>query len=673
MKRKFITVAAILAVISILFAAFSVVLFASGGIDYALIESFFGAAQGERGTVYYGLNDNLEYVEVYRAGDAASREWCPLREMGESVVNAALSAEDRDFFRHHGVNYKRTLAALLNHIFKIGSEFGGSTVTQQVVKNISGNNERTLRRKAEEILKARYLERNHSKEEILELYLNLLPMGNGCFGIKMAAERYFGKKPSELTVSEAATLIGITNAPSKYNPYTHPEECLAKRNRVLYAMRDNGKLTDYEYERAVSSPLGALEKPESTVQHSSWFIETVRSDAIRDISRVHGVSEGAAAMLLSGGVNVYTTMQTKIQEILEDEFTKASEKYLYDCPDASASMAICDSVTGELAAIVGNVGEKNGERLLNLAEVPVTPGSVLKPLALYAPLIDDGSLNWASVLSDEPLRYVKEGDTERPYPRNSPEGYDGDINLKDALRLSKNTVACRLYEMQGAERIYERLSGDYKIEGIVRDRKNVGGRVVTDMDMAPLALGQLSTGISVRKLAECFCAFPRDGEISNAVSYRKIVDSEGRVLALSERDSRRIMSPEGARIMNQLLSTVTADGTARSVTLDSLVDTAGKTGTSGGSLDKLFVGYTPYYTAAVWCGYPGAKRAVTGNGHLSLWDGVMNRIHRYALENSGEKILRSFSVEGLARIEYENVRGDTEYGFFKKSDLLGSL
>ena len=140
MKRKLITVAAILAVISILFAAFSVVLFASGGIDYALIESFFGAAQGERGTVYYGLNDNLEYVEVYRAGDAASREWCPLREMGESVVNAALSAEDRDFFRHHGVNYKRTLAALLNHIFKIGSEFGGSTVTQQVVKNISGNN-----------------------------------------------------------------------------------------------------------------------------------------------------------------------------------------------------------------------------------------------------------------------------------------------------------------------------------------------------------------------------------------------------------------------------------------------------------------------------------------------------------------------------------------------------
>jgi penicillin-binding protein 1A len=336
-------------------------------------------------------------------------------------------------------------------------------------------------------------------------------------------------------------------------------------------------------------------------------------------------------------------------------------------------MTVTDSETGNLVGIVGRVGEKRANKLLNHALIPHTPGSVLKPIALYAPLIETEKINWASVFDDVPVEFIESSDTIKPYPRNSPDVYDGLITVKDAVTFSKNTVAVRLCHMLGAKNIFNSLRDNYGFESLVE-----GDSGLSDIATAPMALGQLTRGVSLFRLTEAYSVFPSEGIRKEAKSYTRLVDYRGEKILGEKKNEKRILSEETSRIMNQLLMNVTGEGTARGLELKKNVDLAGKTGTSGNNRDKLFIGYTPYYTAGIWCGYENGGREVKGlsKGHLQIWDEIMCQIHLDKI-NKDEK--KNFSTDGLVYMPYcrdsgqlfDNVctfdpRGDRrDFGYFK--------
>ncbi|MBQ8372438.1 MAG: transglycosylase domain-containing protein [Clostridia bacterium] len=653
MKRKgiiiFSSVLVSLAVLTLgAFAGLRI--YAERSIDFSADATLFEGARSRGNTVYLAYSGD-ELCEVFRDEYDGSRRWCPLGEVGEYLREGFIAMEDRDFYSHGGVNIRRTAGAALNYIFGSRDGFGASTITQQVIKNTSGESERTARRKINEMLRAVNLEKNYTKDEILEVYLNIVPMSGNIYGVYMASEVYFGKEPSELTAAEAATVVGITNSPGRYDPYKHPEACLEKRNRVLFAMTESGVIDRETYEASCLEPLDVAERVQGE-RVSSWFVETAREAVISDLMKKYGTSYvGASAMLR--GASVILTVDTEVQDCLERAFEDVSSLAPALSGGLNYSMAVIDNESGNLVGIVGSAGKKSANRLYNLATAPITPGSTLKPLAIYAPLIDSGRISWSSIIDDTPVEITERDGVISTYPNNSPRVYDGLTTVAEAIKRSKNTAAVKLYGILGGERIANILESNYGFS-IVRSERSADGRVLTDLSAAPLALGQLTHGVSVLELTRAYSAFPRDGAISDAFSYHGVLGHDGSVLLESRSEPRRIMSRQTARLMNKLLEGVTEDGTARSIRLKEYVDVAGKTGTSGGDKDKTFVGYTPYYTAGIWCGYPESREAVgqVSPSHLALWDRVMTDIHRIRLEGEADEEIRTFSTEGLELLPY---------------------
>lgn len=660
-KRIFVVSACVILIFTLLICVFTAVVYSYVGdeLDFELDEALFSGVKKNTVTRFYYNSSNVsgEYkaeklTEILPSED--KRSWYSYSEMGENIKLAFISMEDRRFFEHKGVDVKRTAYAVFNHIFKLKPKFGGSSITQQVIKNISGDNEQTLKRKIAEIIRAIHIEYSHSKEEIFEVYLNIVPMGERISGIGFASEYYFGKKPLELSIEEAATLVGITNAPSKYNPRKNKEDCLKKRNDVLYSMYQCGVITKEEYETALSAELRIIEKSIDNEGINSWLVETVSEDVARDLSEKRGISKGTArALILNGGLSVYTTANPKIQGILEKNF---QDERLF--PDSiknglNYSMVVSDPKTGNLLGIVGGVGRKNANRIRNLALENAPPGSTLKPLALYAPLIEEKKINWATVFDDSPIEFIEDKDgTLRPYPENSPRAYDGPINVAGALCYSKNTVAVRLYNIIGKRKIFDNLKKNFDFDSLVERERLKDGRIITDLGASPLALGQLSYGISLRKLTEAYNVFANDGVLSKARSYISVYDADGKLLLENSPSEKEIFSEETARIMNQLLMKVTDVGTAKQITLDDIIDTAGKTGTSGNDENRYFIGYTPYFTAGIRCSYGNKKESIgyQSISHIEIWDIIMKEIHEAMLQN--QETPKGFSTEGLYYLPY---------------------
>ena len=652
------------------------VVFVYKGINFEADERLFESAAEFHSTTFYanGADGNGEYEPLAIEISGSMRKlFYSHDEISRYLKDGFIAVEDKIFYEHKGIDLKRTLMAAANYVLKRNKVFGASTITQQVVKNISGDNQLTLRRKLEEIIRAIHIERKYSKEEILEVYLNVIPMSENIYGVGAASRAYFGKEPGELLPQEAAMLIGITNAPTAYNPYLNADACKRKRDIVLSVMHTDGVIGDSEYENALNSPLKVISREEREDRLDSWFVETVIDDVTADLSKKYEISTSAARMmLLGGGYRVYTTMDIRVQKILEkyfedlDNFPKEFDSGL------NCAMTVTDSSNGYLIGIVGRVGKKSGNRLLNHATTPHIPGSTLKPIALYAPLLDEGRINWATVFDDVPVSFIEQEGEIREYPRNSPAVYDGLTTVKDALRNSKNTIAVRLCNMRTPRKVFTSLKNEFGFDTLIEREGNV-----TDIDLAPMALGQLGRGISLRKLTESYSALAGDGVWREACSYLYITDYSGRPIIEKEQGKRKIFKSTTARIMNQMLMTVTENGTAGRLTLKHKINTAGKTGTSGGSRDKSFIGYTPYYTAGIWCGYDMGDRAVPlmSKSHLEIWDEVMLAIH--STVDSDDEI-KEFSTGGLYFLPYCKDSGKIytdkcifdprgsreEYGFF---------
>ena len=683
MKRKILIITASLIIIcTVLAAASALFIFAyyRKNVNYEYDELLFDREKGASSTVIYANSSysNYEYIPIkLDIGGQAKKIYYNLDEISSYLIDGFISVEDRSFYEHSGVDLRRTAYAAVNYITGKG-KFGASTITQQLIKNISGDNEISIQRKITEMMRAYNVEKKHSKNEIMEVYLNVIPMGNEIYGVGAASEIYFGKAPSDLNAAEAATLIGITNAPSAYDPYRNPEKCLEKRNRILQVMFSQGVIDNGELLSSLESPLNISKISHKNID--SWYVETVITDVVRDYAEKMKISESLARLfVLSGGFSIYTPIDLRVQNILDKVFTDTD--YLPDevKNGLNYSMVVMSPQNGDILGIIGGAGEKTQNRILNQALVPHPPASTLKPIALYVPLIDEDVINWSTVFDDTPTRFIEKDGEFYEYPHNSPDRYDGLMTVKDAIKHSKNTIAIRAFNLRGAENVFNTLKYDYGFDTLVDSRKNANGSILTDKAEAPLALGQLTDGVSLRKLTESYSAFPSYGKKMQSRTYLYVTDKNGEVVLENDVKYNRVFSEDTGKIMNQLLSEVVSGGTAKSITLKESTAVAGKTGTSAQNRNKFFVGYTPSLVAGIWCGYnDGRSMSTTNPTHLQIWDKVMKEIFEVCYSGRREE----FSTDGLVYAPYcmdsgksfshnciYDPRGSRlEYGYFKSDD-----
>lgn len=681
-------------------------------IDYAADERLFQNAKGSRTTRIYassprdgeeGLLSRLEELSLsplqkqladpvllphgYRPTELTEeRIWgmengifCSITEIPEDLQNAFIAIEDHRFYSHHGVDFARTVKAAFNQIFRFDRRFGASTITQQVIKNISSDDEITLARKLREIFRALRLEKNHSKDEILELYLNIVPMANGCVGVGAAAEYYYGKSVSELSLAECASLAAITNLPRKYDPIAQPTENRSRKELILGEMLERGMIGQREYERAMGEEPVLLEKDTEGERTLGWYTETVISDVIADLTREYGLSrEMATRMVYGGGLSIYTAQDLDVQNTLERYFENNIRFPSGAGQGMQCAMVILDPSSGDLLGIVGAAGKKSGNRLFNYATDALrAPGSALKPLSVYAPALEEGVVTWASVYDDVPLSFTK----DTAWPHNSPRVYMGLCDLYSAVVHSKNTVAVRVLGDLGIERSYAYLTRRLGLSTVTRGRYLENGDKVTDLAPAPLALGQLSDGVSLRALTTAYGALADGGVYHSSRSYVLVLDKDGEPLLTNESKGERVFSESTASLMTELLRGVTLEGTAKSLTLDEIVDTAGKTGTSGEGRDKWFIGYTPYLLAGIWCGFDDGSTAVPSgaeNSHLVIWDELMHRLHNEKIQDEtprhftlSSELVRAVYCRDSGGVPCEGCRKDPRanrlaVGYFKK-------
>ena len=361
LKRRLKILASVIFSVATVFgvAFFILFVFTYRNIDFALDEKLFESSKDFNSTTFYAYDKSKAEYQPIEISGSLNKTSYDLEDVSIYLKQGIISVEDRIFYEHSGVDIRRTLAAALNFITRREKIYGASTITQQLVKNISGDNEITLSRKLAEIIRARHIEKRYTKDEILELYLNVIPMSEEIFGVGAASKAYFGKEPSELSAAEAATLIGITNAPTAYNPYNNPEKCKQKRDIVLSVMYSTGVISEDELEEAKSLPVKVIPREERASRIDSWFTETVIYRMSRDFAKEKGMSDSAARMvLLGGGYSVFTTMDVEVQRTLEAYFEDMSNLPRETENGLCFAMVVADSESGDLVGIVGNSGRK---------------------------------------------------------------------------------------------------------------------------------------------------------------------------------------------------------------------------------------------------------------------------------------------------------------------------
>ncbi len=583
-------------------------------------------------------------------GDRRVRIHVSYKNVPPELVNAFVAIEDKRFWEHDGVDPLRTLRAGLQYLSGNAS-FGGSTITQQLIKNLTGDDDHSVDRKLKEIFKALDLEQRIGKEEILEAYLNVINLAEGCYGVGAAAQRYFSKDVSELTLTECAALAAITNNPTRFDPLTHPQNNRTRRNIILCEMAEQGYITSEERDAAIAEELSL--HPSAKVEPSpptSWYVDLVVTDVIRDLQERLGYSYAAASGLVyGGGLCIETAMDEALQAAVEDYYGDTGNFPMGDAGRPQSAVIMMDPQTGDILAVAGAIGSKTAHRIQNYATDTHRPaGSCIKPLTVYAPALHKGILNWATVFEDAPL-CDKGG---KPWPANADGTYRGKVSVGAAVAHSLNPVSVQILEQVGAEYALSFAKERLGLESLLEPTEGSA----RDMTLSSLALGQQSRGVTVRETVAAYGVFT-DGVYHPPVSYHRVLDAGGRVLLENPArgGERRVLSTENAALMTRLLMEVTEEGTAaRAVTLNREmgIQCAGKTGTTQNNCDRWFIGYTPRLLAGVWMGYdyPAEMKGIYGNPCVTVWDDLMTACEK-AYRGAPPK--PAFDTpEGLVQLEF---------------------
>ena len=581
--------------------------------DYQLSES----------SIIYCETSAGEYKELATLHGSENRIWVDLEDIPDYLVKALVAIEDHRFYEHKGVDWYRTVGAMFTMLTGGDDSFGGSTITQQLIKNLTGNKEVTVQRKLIEIFQALEFEKKYDKDEIIEWYLNAVYFGEGCDGIYTAAQKYFGKEPSQLTLAESASIVGIVNLPTYYSPFYSEENNKERQETVLRRMYELGYISYDEYEEAKNEQLVFTRSDNEVADQEiySYYVEAVIKDVTEDLMEQKGISQDTARQLLyNGGYRVYSCLDPYIQECVDNVYLDVEnfpKPYRANDQQLQSAMVIMDPYTGEVVAMSGGVGEKTGNLVLNRATDALrAPGSSFKPLAVYAPAIELGLITPSTLVNDAPREEVEMSQNQW-YPNNSDFKYRGIIDIATGVRLSLNTVAAQVLDKLGLDASTNFLKNKLGVTSLVPD----------DYNYASLALGELTNGISVLEMAQAYCTFDNSGIFTEARTYSRVTDAAGNIVLDNQPKTHVAMKSSTATNITSLLFSAANYGTG-SESIFSGQAIAGKTGTSSYNWSRWFAGYTPYYVGVVWTGFDQPEQMyVYGNPAAQVWRRVMQQVH----------------------------------------------
>lgn len=633
-----------------------------GGILAAIVyRCIWGdwAIEEEKLTIKYQnsvMYDKDGNVVAVLTGDE-NREIISKDEMSGYLPKAFISIEDERFEDHNGVDWKRTLGAFMTFATHSGeSSFGGSTITQQVIKNVTDERENSAfegaLRKIKEIVRAYQLESMLSKDQILELYLNLIPLGGGAnniYGVQMASKYYFNKDAKDVTVAEAAYIAGITSAPNRYNPFGETDKSETINNKiktVLKKMYELGKINEEEYNSGLAEVENGMPFSKGEVSQNnklSYYLEAAKNQIIEDLMEEKKLSRKEAELQLFGnGYQIYTAYDQKIQADVDAQFVdnmsrwsktikvtrtneETGEKYTEEVQRQGA-MAIIDNTTGYVVAGAGGLGEKtavNGTNRMVLKGH--SPGSCMKPIGVIAPSLEEGLITAGTTVDDIPRTFGKYA------PKNWYSGYRGYMNIREMLASSTNIPEVALLQQLTVPKALSYL-----------DKMGVDVSAENDVGLS-LALGGMTNGITPVELAVAYETIANGGVYKEPKYYSKVTNAAGETILEAKQEETRVLSEQNAWIMQELLSVPiyngeTGGGNARI----SGQEVRGKTGTTNSNSSAWFCGFTKHYTASVWMGFDreadGNKGGNTNSTQCAiLWQAVMSKAHNGLEKKSWDK------------------------------------
>ena len=620
-------------------------------------------ANQEQTSIIYGYDANKQLVELLRLHGAQNRVWIDYKDIPKNMVNAFRDLEDKRFNEHNGVDWYGTVFGVVSS----GFERGASTITQQLIKNLTKEDGRTVSRKFYEILNALNVEKHYGKKKIMEFYLNTVYLGNGCYGIRTAAEKYFGKDVEDLNAAECAIIASITKAPADYDPLTKDglsalidkdeDGNMGRQRYCLTCMLEEGSLTEKQYKKALDfeliftnsenykgSQVTKTEEDEDETEYteedvkytdktdsemSSYYVEYVIDSVIEDLQDEYDLTYNEAwRKVFFGGLRIYTAIDLEIQDAAENVYvnriTFPEEEDTKEKPAVQSAMTIMD-YSGRVVAMVGGAGEKTTFRGLNRASnSPRQPGSAIKPLSVYTPAIENNVATWSTKVQNYGIRL---GSSR--WPVNYGGSYGSATNfvtVQSALAQSLNTVPAQLMRRIGLETSFNFMVDDLKISTFVTDEDDDN----YDGNFSTLCVGGASEGMTTLEMTAAFAIFGNNGYYFEPYCYYKVTNNDGTETLLKSGNSEgdQVVSESTAGVMRQLLRTVVNGGTAGGYGVNGF-ETFAKTGTTSDDKDRWFVGGTPYYVAAVWYGYdePRAITNTSGNPAGKIFKAVMNDVH----------------------------------------------
>ncbi|MCH5296866.1 MAG: transglycosylase domain-containing protein [Ruminococcus sp.] len=581
-----------------------------------------------------------EYQQLY---STENRIWVDNNNIPQSMKDAIVAIEDKRFYDHNGVDWTRTTSAVLN-LLTGNDTYGGSTLTQQLIKNITDDNEVSITRKLREICKALNLEKEYTKDQILEAYLNVVNFGNNCQGVEAAAQLYFDKSITDCSIAECAAIAGITQNPSLWNPLVYPENNKERREIVIDAMHDQGKITDKEYEDAMKESANITfvgfqntdddddDDDDENGYVQNWYIDELYFDLQADLAELYGISETAASdKLFTEGLKIYCAMDLDMQNYIEEQALKIDKTYDTNLQIGSTIM----DFDGRVIATVGSSEKKTKALEWDRARTSVLqPGSSIKPVIAYPLCIEKKLLYFSSVIQDEPIdnyKYNSDG-VLVPGPENAYRHYKGNMLLSDAIMWSSNATAAQAIQLLGGPGVaYEQAVTKMGFENLSDEDQNYIGA---------LAIGGMNGGTTVREMAAAYTYLGNGGLYYKPYTYYYVTDSEDNVI-LDNRSQvpKKAYSAETAGIMNRLLhynmvNTTTAMTSAAYARIDGW-DIIGKTGTTDNDKDSWFCGASPYAVMATWCGFD-MPDSISSNGKTVAASFFSNIMGKY-LENKEQK------------------------------------
>lgn len=560
--------------------------------------------------IYANDPETGEIVELQRLeGDEGSRVWVDYEDMPKHLFKVLVAVEDKRFYEHQGVDWLGTgrsgVAYILN-LFGLGGDEdvrGASTITQQLVRNITQDTDVSPARKLREIFRALKVEQHYSKDQVLEAYLNTVPFGNNTHGIQAAANLYFDKDVSELTIPECASIIGITKSPTALNPYTNYDKNQGRKEDILFLMHEQGMLTDKEYRQVLDEEIvfNTDNNKKRTSFDQSYFVDFLMDQVIGDLSTELKITrEEAQRQLYRGGFRIYTTVDTSIQAKLEYIYENPEEMMpaVSNVDEYPQSAFVITDPNGAIKGLVGGIGEKEGARVWNrVTDTKRQPGSTIKPISSYALSFESDLVHWSSLLLDGP--YNLEIPDQPPWrPRDyygEPKGY---MILEEALQRSCNLIPVRLVEMLSPRTVWTFL----------HDTLNITSLEESDISPSPMSLGALTYGVTPLEMAGAYQMYINGGTYTPPYTYTQVLDSNGAVVLQRNVTPTRVISFETSTIMNKMMQRVVTGmyGTGSRASLAATnpsMPVAGKTGTTDDDVDQWFIGMTPYYLGVCWMGF----------------------------------------------------------------------